>query len=233
MKSNLTSSIPAFLTASFHSQLLGHPITFNPWLNRKQGRGISCKTGGKPVNNLIPTKITTCSLSRRALLQTISLSFLLPATAHAYSSPYKPNQKSENSLPDRRYEDEISRVIRTESGLQYFDLAKGNGAEADSGTTVFVYYTSRLRGLNGIKIQSTYDDPSSPPFIFTVGDPGVVPGLNEAIRGMKVGGKRRAVLPPQIAYSNADMKPAVKEFFARRRLLSVLETNRDATIVFE
>lgn len=174
-------------------------------------------------------------ISRRALLLSVpALSVLLhPATAHAYSSPYKPSLKTETKLPDRRYEDAVNRVITTSSGLQYFDITAGTGAEAEEGSTVFVNYTSRLRGLNGIKIQSTYDEPNTPAFIFRVGGADVVPGVNEAVRGMRVGGKRRAVLPPNIAYQNASMKPAVTEFFAKRRLLSVLNTNRDATIVFE
>jgi len=177
------------------------------------------------------------TLSRRALLINASLvgsALMQPlAPTHAYSSPYKPGQKGEQNLPDRRYEDEVKRVVTTPSGLQYFDLSEGSGTQAALGSTVFVYYTARLGGLYGIKIQSTYDDPSSPPFIFKIGEKDVVPGVSEALTGMRVGGMRRAVLPPSVAYSSPDMKPAVTEFFARRRLLSVLETNRDATIVFE
>jgi len=165
------------------------------------------------------------TLSRRALLINASLvgsALMQPlAPTHAYSSPYKPGQKGEQNLPDRRYEDEVKRVVTTPSGLQYFDLSEGSGTQAALGSTVFVYYTARLGGLYGIKIQSTYDDQD------------VVPGVSEALTGMRVGGMRRAVLPPSVAYSSPDMKPAVTEFFARRRLLSVLETNRDATIVFE
>lgn len=176
------------------------------------------------------------SVTRRALLINASLALaqLLDATpAAGYSSPYKPGQKTEQKLPDRLYETASNRVVTSASGLQYFDIAVGSGAAAEMGSTVFVYYTSRLRGLNGIKIESNLDDASSAPFIFKVGAKDVVPGVNESLVGMRVGGKRRAVLPPSIAYSSPDMKPAVTEFFARRRLLSVLETNRDATIVFE
>lgn len=156
-----------------------------------------------------------------------------PSHASAYSSPYKPGQKTEQILPDRLYEEAVKRVVKTPSGLQYFDLSEGSGTEAKAGNVAYVYYTSRLRGLNGIKIQSTYDDSTSPPVILKIGASDVVPGVSETLTGMRVGGKRRAVLPPNIAYTSPDMKPAVTEFFARRRLLSVLETQRDATIVFE
>lgn len=124
-------------------------------------------------------------------------------------------------------------MVTTPSGLRYFDLLPGTGEEAVDGSLVSVYYSSRLGGLNGIKIVSMFDDANAVPLVLRVGDKRVVPGVSEALNGMRVGGKRRAVVPPGIAYKNPDMIPAVTEFFARRRLLSVLETNRNATIVFE
>lgn len=156
-----------------------------------------------------------------------------PPRVNAYSSPYKAGRTSEQQLPDRLYEDAVRQVVTTPSGLRYFDLLEGTGAQATNGSLASIYYTSRLGGLYGVKVASTYDDPTAPPLVLQVGAPDVVPGVSEAIVGMKVGGKRRAVVPPGIAYKNPDMKPAVKEFFARRRLLSVIETNRDATVVFE
>lgn len=153
--------------------------------------------------------------------------------ADAYSSPYRPGQNDDTNLPKRLFDKPQNEIVYTESGLQYFDLKMGSGTEAKDGSTVSVNYTTRLRGLNGIKVQSTFDDESAPPFVFRIGDPNVVPGVNEAIVGMRVGGFRRVVVPPNLAYQSPDMKPPVTEFFARRRLLSVLRTNRDATIVFE
>lgn len=183
--------------------------------------------------HLCPTSALTPPTATRRALLAAALALTLPARALAYSSPYNPSKRSETPLPDRLYEEQVKRVVTTATGLQYFDLSVGTGREALSGDLVSVYYTSRLRGLNGIKIQSSFDDPSAPPLLLRIGDPAVVPGVSETLQGMRVGGKRRAVLPPSIAYKNPDMKPAVTEFFARRRLLSVLETQRDATIVFE
>lgn len=184
----------------------------------------------------IDNEVKCSTSSRRAFLQALSIPgaalLLCPGSALAYSSPYRPGQEVK-PLPDRLYERSSGQIVKTDSGLQYFDLAVGNGTEATDGSTVWVNYTSRLRGLNGIKVSSSFDDPQAPPFMFRVGELDVVPGINEAVCGMRVGGKRRAVLPPSISYSSPDMKPAVTGFFARRRLLSVLETNRDATIVFE
>lgn len=176
------------------------------------------------------------ALTRRALLCATAATVLLRGAeeACAYSSPYRPGQNDELRLPDRLYEKTREEVVTTASGLRYFELAVGGGdREVADGASVIVNYTSRLRGLNGIKIWSSFEGPDAVPFIFRVGAPDVVPGVSEALLGMRVGGKRRAVLPPDISYQSPDMKPAVKDFFARRRLLSVLETNRDATIVFE
>lgn len=155
--------------------------------------------------------------------------------AVAYSSPYDPARPDANApLPDRLYEKEVSKVVKTASGLRYFDLAQGGGAEARAGSSVSVHYTSRLGGLNGIKLDSSFDRPGGgEPYRFVVGDASVVPGFSEAVAGMRAGGKRRALLTPAIGYASPDKGPPVKEFFARRRLLSVIETSRDSTIVFE
>ncbi|CAN8062721.1 unnamed protein product [Agarophyton chilense] len=162
-----------------------------------------------------------------------ALSCMSPAAALAYSSPYKPSEKESKPLPERLYESKARSTVKLASGLEYFDLAVGSGEEAKQDSQVWIYYTSRLRGLNGIKLDSSYDDKFPTAFSFRVGDKSVVEGLSEMVLGMQVGGKRRAVLPPQIAYKSAEQRPVVKDFFAKRRLLSVLETRRDPTIVFD
>lgn len=178
-----------------------------------------------------PTKVSR----RTMLLAAAAICSANQATAAlSYSSPYRPSETDVKTLPERLYDSRAKEsIVRLPSGIEYFDLARGTGAQAENGSQVSVYYTSRLRGLNGIKLDSSYDDKYATPFNFRVGEADVVPGLSEMVVGMQVGGKRRAVLPPSVAYKNADMRPKVKEFFARRRLLSVLETSRDATIVFE
>lgn len=217
------------MTALYHDAAFQAPLLLHsPPSLQKRNRIVTKRTS---MMHKGPTP------SRRDMLISLAaLTLPLPlnaSPANAYSSPYKPSQQGEKVLPDRLYESAVNRVITTKSGLQYFDLSQGEGVEAKAGSTASVQYTSRLRGLNGIKVWSSYDDASARPFVFTVGATDVVPGVSEAVAGMRVGGKRRAVLPPNIAYSSPDMQPRVVDFFARRRLLSVLETQRDATIVFE
>jgi FKBP-type peptidyl-prolyl cis-trans isomerase FkpA len=182
---------------------------------------------------------STSAPTRRAVLAggaAAALLSLLPALpALAYSSPYRPgssNAELDAPLQKRRYDG--SAVVTTPSGLRYFDLTIGpdDAAVAGAGSAVTVSYTTRLGGLNGVKLDSSLED-GREAFRFDVGDPKVVPGINEMMVGMRVGGRRRAVIPPGLGYKSADMLPAVTEFFARRRLLSVLETSRDATIVID
>jgi hypothetical protein len=152
-------------------------------------------------------------------------------SALAYASPYSQNPDADKKLPDRLYDK--SQVVETPSGLRYFDLLIGDVEKpsATVGSFVACEYLTRLGGLNGVKLDSSSDEGGE--FRFIVGDKNVVPGINEMVIGMHPGGKRRAVLSPAIGYVNADLLPAVKNFFARRRLLSVLNTNRDATIVVD
>jgi hypothetical protein len=177
--------------------------------------------------------------SRRALVARVC-AMLLPIvvsqyscsqSASAYSSPYSQSPGADKELPIRLYDSR--NVVETPSGLRYFDLLVGDlqKPSVTQGNHVACAYTTRLGGLNGVKLDSSSDKGEE--FRFMVGDPNVVPGINEMLIGMHPGGKRRAVLPPNIAYVNSDMQPSVKEFFARRRLLSVLNTNRDATIVVD
>lgn len=191
----------------------------------------------EPAETGIVASLGTGVQGRRAFLLTVGaiIASSRRREAGAYSSPYDPSRPGANGpLPDRLYEKEVAQVVKTDSGLRYFDLAQGDGAEAREGSTVTVHYTSRLGGLYGIKLDSSFDHPGGgDPYRFVVGDPTVVPGFSEAVAGMRAGGKRRALLTPDLGYASPDKGPPVKDFFARRRLLSVLETNRDSTIVFE
>ena len=86
-------------------------------------------------------------------------------------------------------------AITTASGLKYIDLKQGDGAEAKKGTIVHVHYTGWLK--NGKKFESSLDD--GKPYVFKL--PGrVIAGWNEGIPGMKVGGKRKLIIPPELAY---------------------------------
>jgi peptidylprolyl isomerase len=83
----------------------------------------------------------------------------------------------------------------TSSGLRITDLVVGSGAEAVSGQTVSVNYRGTL--TNGKEFDSSY---GRGPFSFPLGGGRVIKGWDEGVAGMKVGGKRRLVIPPDLAY---------------------------------
>lgn len=84
----------------------------------------------------------------------------------------------------------------TESGLYVFDLREGEGEEAVPGDAVVVHYTGWLP--NGMKFDSSRD--RAEPFTFVLGEGRVIPGWEEGVAGMKVGGQRRLVIPPHLGY---------------------------------
>lgn len=86
--------------------------------------------------------------------------------------------------------------ITTPSGLQIEDLALGQGPAAAAGQTVSVHYTGWLS--DGRQFDSSRD--RAEPFDFPLGRGYVIPGWDEGVQGMQVGGVRRLTIPPQLAY---------------------------------
>ena len=87
--------------------------------------------------------------------------------------------------------------IVTDSGLRITDLEIGTGAEAVSGEMVSVNYRGTL--TNGKEFDSSY---GRGPFQFPLGAGRVIKGWDEGVAGMKVGGKRKLVIPPDLAYGS-------------------------------
>jgi len=86
--------------------------------------------------------------------------------------------------------------IMTDSGLKYEDLVAGDGAEAQAGQQVSVHYTGWL--TDGSKFDSSLD--RNDPFQFALGAGRVIRGWDEGVQGMKIGGKRKLTIPPQLGY---------------------------------
>ena len=86
------------------------------------------------------------------------------------------------------------------SGLQYEDTVVGEGAQARSGQHVVVHYTGWLwqDGVQGAKFDSSRD--RNDPFEFSLGAGMVIQGWDEGVAGMKVGGQRTLIIPPQLGY---------------------------------
>jgi FKBP-type peptidyl-prolyl cis-trans isomerase len=97
--------------------------------------------------------------------------------------------------------------IKTESGLQYWEIKEGVGPSAKAGDHVKVHYTGWL--ATGKKFDSSVG--TNQPYDFTLGQGDVIKGWDEGVAGMKVGGKRQLRIPPELAYGEAGHPPQIPE----------------------
>ncbi len=114
---------------------------------------------------------------------------LTGSPAGAAGASQEGNQQEENK-------ERPSREIVTRSGLRYLDLHPGQGTEATASKTVDILYTGWLE--DGTQFDASQDP--THPFTFRIGIDEVVKGWHEGITGMKVGGRRRLVIPADLGY---------------------------------
>lgn len=94
--------------------------------------------------------------------------------------------------------------VATGSGLKYVDLVEGTGATPEPGQTVSVNYTGTLE--NGTKFDSSYD--KGQPMEFRYVSQPMIKGWDEGLKTMKVGGKRKLIVPPSLGYG-AQARPNI------------------------
>lgn len=90
--------------------------------------------------------------------------------------------------------------------LQIEDISEGEGDEAAAGDTVTVEYVG-VSYSNGKEFDSSWERPD--PFSFQLGSGQVIPGWDQGIEGMKVGGRRQLIIPPKLAYGKQGSPPAI------------------------
>ncbi len=105
--------------------------------------------------------------------------------------------------------------------LAVIDDVVGSGKEAKSGDTVRVHYTGTL--MNGVKFDSSRD--RGTPFDFKLGTGAVIKGWDEGVIGMKVGGKRRLVIPEGLAYGEIGSPPHIPPKAGLKFDIQLLEVN--------
>uniref|UniRef100_A0A0D3F179 peptidylprolyl isomerase n=1 Tax=Oryza barthii TaxID=65489 RepID=A0A0D3F179_9ORYZ len=116
--------------------------------------------------------------------------------------------------------------LHTARGVRALDLREGPGEVPADGDQVAIHYYGRLAAKQGWRFDSTYDhkdetgDPM--PFVFTVRAGNVIPGIEAAVKSMRVGGLRRVIIPPSQGYQNTSQEPIPPNFFDRQRLFTTI-----------
>ena len=95
--------------------------------------------------------------------------------------------------------------VTTASGLKYQDVKVGDGPSPTMGQTVLAHYVGRLDNENGKEFNNFT---TGKPIEFRVG-PGLIPGWNEGLQTMKVGGKRRLWIPSKLGYGPTGKPPTI------------------------
>jgi peptidylprolyl isomerase len=128
----------------------------------------------------------------------ILLSALIALSLIAFGCGQKsPAPKPQAQTPAaQKPSEQKSELITTPSGLQYMDIVIGTGVSPQPGQIAVVNYTGWLP--DGKKFDSSLD--RGVPFEFPVGQGRVIKGWDEGVASMKVGGKRKLVIPPQLGY---------------------------------
>ena len=90
-------------------------------------------------------------------------------------------------------------IEEMENGLIIEDIVVGDGTEAKDYNKVVVNYTGSLE--NGTVFDSSLN-PGREPFTFTLGVGSVIKGWDLGVKGMKVGGKRKLTIPPELGYGD-------------------------------
>jgi len=89
-------------------------------------------------------------------------------------------------------------VIQTATGLEYVEILEGTGAQPKAGDSVSVHYTGWLK--SGQKFDSSHD--RGQPLVFLLGRGRVIKGWDEGVASMKVGGKRKLIIPAHLGYGD-------------------------------
>jgi len=117
----------------------------------------------------------------------------------------KKQQNGTTNGQEKKAQPKAAQIRKLQGGLEYQDLKIGSGAEAKVGKKIQVYYEGRLKNNNKV-FDATK---SGPGFKMTLGRGEVIKGWDIGLNGMKVGGKRRLICPPSLAYGQKGNPPVI------------------------
>lgn len=155
--------------------------------HRKTGKA---KKRSKGLYTATKSKAPT-DRNRQARIIAIVVVLVLAASAIAYLITKRTGTTSGNE-------------VTTASGLKYVDIVEGSGPAAITGQRVSVDYTGTLQ--NGTKFDSSV---GRQPYEFVLGSGTVIKGWDEGIKNMKVGGKRKLIIPPSLGYGAQGRPPSI------------------------
>lgn len=144
------------------------------------------ETSTQPIPTFSPVAVEAPTVAPDAAAPTVAPDAAAPTAAADAAAPAAGGPQQVDP----------SKIVTTASGLQYADLVVGTGAEATVGKQVQVHYTGWLQ--NGTQFDSSRD--RNEPLPLTLGEGRVIPGWEEGLTGMKVGGQRQLIIPPNLAY---------------------------------
>ena len=121
-----------------------------------------------------------------------------PAPETAIESPKAAKEENAVDVARKLGTPTENKAVRMDSGLTYIDVKAGDGAEAKAGQMVSVHYTGWL--TSGVKFDSSVD--RGQPFGFLLGAGRVIKGWDEGVAGMKPGGVRKLIIPPDLGYGS-------------------------------
>lgn len=219
----MTSACAAFLPPPWLGRLVHHGPTTATSRLRASATPPSAPPprpfAGVPPPAAAPTG---AHASRRSLLQAALSAVVASVVAGAVGGGLTTPPPAAAAATGTRLADPASTERTTASGVRLVDFSVGDGPPVGTGDTVSIDYTTGSTAARyGWKIDSTEagwaGGPGRPPLVFVVGAGQVIAGLDEAVVGMRAGGKRRAVIPPSVGYVGGRGEPVPPGFEERQR----------------
>jgi FKBP-type peptidyl-prolyl cis-trans isomerase len=191
--------------------------------------------GSKKIHQSISSLI-----SRRMTLRSIvKTSFLTTTIAFSGASTTNAAHGVDSKLDSTVDNDASLTVIKTSSGLKYIDLIPGDGITPQYGNLCSIQYSAY------IKLAKTPNNPNPQPelydkvtdgYLIKHGNGRMIPGLDEGLHTMQVGGYRRIIIPPKLGYIDSGLGPIPEYPWQRYKLNSLLDqmiTIGAGTLIFE
>ena len=145
-------------------------------------------------------------LARRLLLLVLACVALVAAGCGSDSEDSASSKPEATSTPAKTKPEITVPKGEAPKKLVIKDIEEGTGATAEAGKQVTVQYVG-ISFLNGRQFDASWD--RGEPFSFQLGSGGVIQGWDQGVEGMKVGGRRQLVIPPDLAYGAEGSPPSI------------------------